>query len=172
MQNKLLSLLLIFSLAFNIAFVGIWAYNRTSPGPNALQAPSRAASPWERLEVAPEQRERLREQWRGLHAEVRSRRETLQRQRDRLLELMADPEPNEAPIRACRNNIERIQDEVRNLVLTHMRRMGEVLTPEQRRRMFHMLRGSHRDRTGHGMPRRMHRPGAMPHRSPRNGHDR
>ncbi|MFO7956436.1 MAG: periplasmic heavy metal sensor [Candidatus Brocadiia bacterium] len=138
MYNKTLSLILIFSLAFNIAFVGIWAYNRfgeeqPAPAPVPRQT-------WEQIGLDREQQRRMEQSWRGLQRELVPLQARLARERDRLLELMAEPDPDEEAIRATQRRMAAVQEEMRRCVMIHMRETRERLTPEQRRRMFHMMR--------------------------------
>jgi Spy/CpxP family protein refolding chaperone len=138
MYNKILSLILIFSLAFNIAFVGIWAYNRfgeEQPTPALAPRPT-----WEQIGLDREQQRRMEQSWRRLQRELAPLQARLARERDRLLELMAEPDPDEEAIRATQRRMGAVQEEMRRHVMTHMRETRERLTPEQRRRMFHMMR--------------------------------
>ena len=84
MRQTALTLVLIFSLAFNIAFVGIWVYNRTAPrNPQAERPPAAGRraegaarrspnGPWAALNLSPEQERRMRESWRTTAVRMRA----------------------------------------------------------------------------------------------------
>ncbi len=157
MPNKALSLLLIFSLAFNIAFVGIWVHNIVTAEQDTHPERRGAADFWRNAGLDPEQREALREDSRTFKQEMAELGQELDRQQDRLLTLMAGEEPDEEAMRQCREKIHEIDRRRASLALKHMRRMREVLTPPQRRRWLEEMR-----RLGHGRGPGGHRGGFRP----------
>jgi len=134
MHSKILSLLLVFSLAFNIAFVGIWVYNLT-------EECEPAEAPLNELRLGPDQQRRVREQWQQLRKQVADMKEELDRERDRLLDLMAAERPDTEAIRDCQSRIGELQHEMRRIVTEHMMQTGQMLTPEQRARWYGMMKG-------------------------------
>jgi len=163
MYNRTLSLILVFSLAFNIAFVGIWAYNRFGEERPAPPPPPRQA--WEQIGLDREQQRRMEQSWRALQQQVAPLQARLARERDHLLELMAQADPDEQAIRAARRRMEAAQEQMRQRVMVHMQQTREQLSPEQRRRMFQMMRTRARRRGA--SPRGARRQG--PERRPRGG---
>lgn len=148
MYNKILSLILVFSLAFNIAFVGIWAYNRFGEE-RAASAPAPAPpQTWEQVGLDREQQRRMEQSWRALQQQLTPLRTRLESERDHVLELMAQADPDEEAIRTTQRRMAVVQEQMRRCVMTHMRETGERLSPEQRRRMFQMMRSWAR-RRGH-----------------------
>jgi hypothetical protein len=74
-------------------------------------------------------------------------------QRERLYELMAMEPADEQAIQQCQEGIERIQRELRTLVLREMLEIARTLEPEQRERWRNMMRAQEARR------RRTRRPG-------------
>ncbi len=174
MSNKALSLILIFSLAFNIGFVGIWVHNITAPERPVRPAPGAPPPPWAQLPLQPHQRQSLRTDWQQLLAELEPLRADLLEKRNQLMDLLAAPDPDEAEVRRVNERLGELQERSRRLVLEHMERIRRALPAEQRRRMFDMLRERserHRDmfrmhRWNHG-PGPQRQPGPLPDGEPR-----
>jgi Spy/CpxP family protein refolding chaperone len=162
MYQKALSLLLIFSLAFNIAFVGIWAYNRTHPPARAARPPAATAqvpvpASLEGLSLTPDQRRQVVAAWRAAVAQTARVSAEVARERQRLFELMAAPEPDKQAIQACEQRIEAGQTRLGQLALNQMRQISELLTPAQRQAWFQMMtmhaeRAARRGRALEGQP--------------------
>jgi Spy/CpxP family protein refolding chaperone len=173
-MNKALQLLLIFSLAFNIAFVGIWVHNRYlgPPGPSEgpppgappggggpPEGPDHAPGTWERLGLSPEQQRRLEEHRRQARKQMQQLQAEAHAERERLWGLLAREPIDEQAVAQSQQRLEEIQKQIgqqalREMLLTHKR-----LTPEQRKALFRMMR-THRNRGQEGgqwRPRR--RPG-------------
>jgi Spy/CpxP family protein refolding chaperone len=152
MFNKALHLLLIFSLAFNIAFVGIWLYSRRLPDavpPGAAGAPAGppGGPPWDALALRPEQRKAVAERWGVVSREAADLSAQLDRERERLLQLMGEENPDWQAVRECEQRIDAGQRRLRQMTMTQMREMRELLTPEQRRAWFELMR-SRAERAG------------------------
>jgi Spy/CpxP family protein refolding chaperone len=164
MINKILALILVFSLAFNIAFVGIWAYTRTGgrvPWQHRRR-PQGWRDGWRRLGLSEGQKRELQRRRARLREDMRSARETLERQRQRLFDLLEQEDIDEEAVRRTRESIEQTQERIRHMTFEHMRGLREVLTPEQHRAMMQMMK---RHSGGGGMHgrERMRGPG---HRRP------
>jgi uncharacterized membrane protein len=152
MRQTVLTLVLIFSLAFNIAFVGIWVYSRTVPrgpeaGPSARApgtpaGPSRggAQPPWEALQLSAERERRIRENWRATAERIRALNAELEAERDRLFELFGAEEADEPAIAETQARIESLQAQVRQLAIRQMMDTRRGLSPAQRRELFQQMR--------------------------------
>jgi len=161
MYNKALSLLLIFSLAFNIAFVGIWLYNRQRP---VAPLPAGRHGGQERAGRQPMQALRLRDDQRRHLAELRgrARAETarleadIQKQQERLLQLLAADQPDWKAVQDCEQRIAAGQKRLRELSLEQLRALRDILTPEQRRVWLEMMkaRGGRGAQQGMGLRQR------------------
>ncbi|NLW49423.1 MAG: periplasmic heavy metal sensor [Candidatus Brocadiaceae bacterium] len=173
MWKKMPALLLVFSLAFNAAFLAVWARKKQPPPPptqdppaTPRHRPSAARRPhlrdgrrwWDRLEVSDEQKTRLEESHRGLQRkteELRRRARTHSEQLYKLLE--AEPADVDA-ILAEQEAIDRIEKEQREAVVEQMLETRRILTPEQREAWLSMMRDFRGRRRSRG-------PGATSERS-------
>jgi Spy/CpxP family protein refolding chaperone len=150
MRGKALTLLLVFSLAFNIAFMGIWAHNavgraarrdpsaRRPEGPEGRRRPG--APPWQQIGLRPEQVKQLEEEWRKLHPQIEALKAKGDQAREELLDLLAAPQPDREAIMAAQSRLEAAQQEVRVLVVEEMLQMRQVLDPQQRAEWLRMMR--------------------------------
>jgi len=167
MINKALALILIFSLAFNIAFAGMWVYNRTRPAPQPPQmvaqpgGPEPKQGPWQQLGLRPEQLRQVMGEWRQLRQRIEAAEAEVRRQRARLFQLLQANELDEQAVRETRAQMEAAQQRVRDLVFDQMFSLRQRLTPEQRRRWVEMMM---RFPKGQGGGR-----GPGPHQGPRSG---
>jgi Spy/CpxP family protein refolding chaperone len=145
MYQKALTLLLIFSLAFNIAFVGIWVYSRRRPVPPlpAPQAPQAGAAPRPGValleSLRPDQRAELWAKWRKLAEQAAPLNAEVRRERQRLFDLMAAETPDWAAVRECESRIEAAQNRLRRMVVEELRQVRDLLTPEQRQAWLKVL---------------------------------
>jgi Spy/CpxP family protein refolding chaperone len=146
MINKTLALIVIFSLAFNIAFVGIWAYTRVRPAPQR-PAPARPVAPpapaadglWQQLGLTPEQQRSVVEEWRQVGHQVEGKQAEVRAQRARLIDLLQADVLDEQALRATRDKMDEDQQAVRELVFNRMLQLRQVLNPEQRRRWLEVM---------------------------------
>lgn len=155
MLNKALSLLLIFSLAFNIAFVGIWVYNRTAPRPRGAPRtvrpeglPSSAAPqrPWAQLKLQAPQERKVMQDWAEVYRKIETLNAEGRQLREHLLDLLAAEQLDAEAIGACQQRTDQIQAQVRGLVVEQMLRTRDALTPEQRARWVRMMKAAGRRR--------------------------
>ncbi len=135
MLRKLMPLALAFSLAFNIAFVGVWGYERT----REHHVPP-ARWPFFELDLKPEQRQKLRESWRQTAEWVHGLRAEAERHRSALLDLMSADKPDQEAVAKEQGELAAVEEQMRLLVLDQMFEMREVLTPEQRARWLTVMR--------------------------------
>jgi Spy/CpxP family protein refolding chaperone len=180
MYRKAINLLLIFSLALNFAFVGVWGYHRFYVRPRMKRImENRGEDPRfeERLGLEPEQKEKLKQQNREFREAVRKVEQKVQRKRQELFELLQQPNPEEGAIEKCLEEIAQARKQMPRYTVRHMLKLKELLTPEQQRKLMRLMQSRmHRHRPWHerGMrrdagderPGRMHGPGRGEH-SPR-----
>jgi len=151
MYQKAQNLLLVFSLAFNIAFVGIWLHSRNRPEPpralsprrpigaQALPPTQKAAAPLQALKLTPQQRRTLSERWQKLRVESARLNAEVDGQRERLFNLMATENPDWQAIDACEKRIDEGQRRLRMMTMQQMRQLRDVLRPEQHRAFLKMM---------------------------------
>jgi Spy/CpxP family protein refolding chaperone len=145
MRRKLIMLLVVLSVALNVAFIGGWAWHAFS---GCLRTgrpqPGRDGEIW-----CPTHRELglTGEQWRQIepsltefYDQAQENRSRLQNLRDEILDLLAAPEPDMALVREKQEQILKGQRRMQELVLRRLLKEKEVLTAEQEKRLFSMLR--------------------------------
>ena len=155
MYRKGLELLLVFSLALNLAFVGVWGYHWFYVRP---ELEKRSAPVWQTqqgtLNLTNGQRQHMRERWGQLRKTVGGPKEELEAKRTRLIELLAAPEPDMEAIRTCQRQIAVHERRVRELTVKHLMELNKVLTPEQRQTLLRMIRSGVHRQPGQAAPRR------------------
>jgi Spy/CpxP family protein refolding chaperone len=142
MINKALALGVIFSLAFNIAFVGIWGYTRVRPReqrPPGEQvkprpAPVPAEGIWQQLGLTPVQASQVAEEWRQVGREITATQAEVRAEQVRLYNLLQADTLDEQALRASRDKMADGQQKARELVFDRVLQLRQVLNPEQRRR--------------------------------------
>jgi Spy/CpxP family protein refolding chaperone len=168
--NKALALILIFSLAFNIAFVGIWAHKRMRPAGPRFGAPRAVPKPapavegplWRQLGLNPEQERSIVDDWRQAGRQIEATEAEVRQERARVINLLQANVLDEQAVRATREKMEEGQQKVRELVFNRMLHLRQVLTPDQRRRWLElMLRTSEARGGAKGPPPRNVRPPAQ-----------
>lgn len=176
MRSTILHLVLVFSLAFNIAFAGIWVYHRARPRPyGARPGPGGRGGPgpaWDELDLTPEQERQVRESWRKVAGRLQELRQETGRQRDRLFDLLQAEAPDEAAILEAQRRIEESQEQSREAVVAQMMETRALLSTEQRRKWVEAMRvhgqrlGAKRWRNGHARPGDGRPDGRRPQRGP------
>lgn len=159
MFEKALGLLLIFSLAFNIAFVGIWVSRRpeapppepgplpVGPGPVGGEerpgdgGPRRGWFPPARLNLTPAQQKATGEAWEQFGSQMRELSESSRAHREELFRLLGQDEVDRAAVEAAQVELERVQEQMGRLVLRHILDTRDKLDPEQRREWLRMMAG-------------------------------
>jgi Spy/CpxP family protein refolding chaperone len=140
-----LGVLLVFSLAFNIAFVGIWLYDAVYVRP-MLERRRAAAGPegpafagLERLNLRSEQRRRLEDLRGRLRAELTEPVRRAREARARFLSLLQDHQAEREELLEAERQMDEHQRQVRRVVMEHLLQVRETLGPEQCRRFGRML---------------------------------
>jgi Spy/CpxP family protein refolding chaperone len=162
MSARTLALLLCFSAAFNIAFVGVWAYNRAdrSQPPYGVAEPGNEpetpATVLSQFDLNDEQQGRIETERRELSEKVKELLAETDRARDRLFELLKAEEPDRQAIRDAQRRIGENQHKLRELAVEHMLNVTMELNPDQRQQLIGKMkqyadaRGSRHGRFGRG----------------------
>lgn len=139
MKKNLILAVLIFSLSLNLAVVLMvgyhWRHRRSARfpgGPFPLENLTEKLTPGQLDEIR-----RLREQ---SFAEAESLRKDLWQRRELLTEELLKPEPNREEVDEILRDIARMQFELEKKVVEDLLRIGELLPPAQRKRVFNALR--------------------------------
>ncbi|MBN1341792.1 MAG: periplasmic heavy metal sensor [Phycisphaerae bacterium] len=145
--RKIAPLLVVLSVAVNVAFVGVWAASAV----NVAAAPSDerpscqgSDGVWcplhKRLGVTPEQ-------WRQLEPELTEFRKASQaicgevnRKRKEMIDLIATPEPDRQAITAKQEEILAAQRKMQTLVINRFIAEKRILDPDQQKELFALLR--------------------------------
>jgi Spy/CpxP family protein refolding chaperone len=137
---KLKPLFVLLSFALNGAVVATWVTQKYQSGP-CPQAEQAGPCPLRQKIGASD------EQWCRLEPRLTEFREAchcccrdINRQRRELVELLAQPQADRAAIRAKQEEILKGQRQMEELVVDHLLADKEVLSPEQQRVLFDLLR--------------------------------
>ena len=165
MWKKTASLLIVMSVTLNVAFVGFWAvrfiranWTGGSCSHSEVQCPLH-----QRLGTDREQWQRIEPVVTAFRRESQAVCQDVTRARLELLDLLAAPEPDMQKIAAKQEEILAGQKRMQELVIKHILAEKELLTPEQCKELFDLLR-QRSDCRGHGpmMGRSLGGDGACP----------
>ena len=159
MWKKVAPLLIVLSVALNVAFISVWAVRAArAHWPTDAAGDSEMWCPLHRrLNVTDEQ-------WRRMEpriAEFRTRTQTIcaemNRLRTELIDLIASDNPDRQAIAAKQGKIRAGQERMQQLVVEHLLAQKNVLTAEQQKELFDLIR---QRSACHGPGRMMGLPGA------------
>jgi Spy/CpxP family protein refolding chaperone len=143
MWKKLAPLLIVLSVALNIAFVGIWAV-RAGRAAHWGEGKPHHGEVWcplhRRLNVTDEQWRQIEPSLVAFQKAAWGVREEINRHRTEFLDLIATAEPDREALRARQEEILDGQRRMQDLVIEHLLSQKNVLTPTQQRELFDMMR--------------------------------
>ncbi len=154
MWKKVAPLLIVLSIALNIAFVGMWTVHAVrAHGAGSRLRHDKVWSPLHRqLNVTDEQWREIEPRLADFQKATGDIREDVNRLRLAFLDLIAEAEPDREALRAKQDDILAGQRRMQELVIEHLLSQKDVLTPAQQRELFDMMRRrSHCSGQGHGM---------------------
>lgn len=140
-KPQTLLIILLVSLALNCVALGAWL----APTFKGRGGPSASIERMMKMaeKTPPELRRALREQWRAHRDDIRAAHDTLQNNRQEIMELLDAPQLDEAALRAklavARQSMEKIVTSIHDGVVIAMR----DLPPEKRRQFAQMLLKNH-----------------------------
>ena len=147
MWKKAGLLLIILSVALNLAFIGTWATHaiRTHwvcPGPGGHAAgPGGMWCPLhQKLGANPEQWKEIEPRLAEFRKNSLSICEEVTRKRAEMIDLIAAPQPDREAIRVKQEEILAGQRKMQELVIGQLLAEKEVLTPQQQKELFDLLR--------------------------------
>jgi len=147
MWKNIAPLLIVLSVALNIAVVGVWAAHAirghwTAPdrcghrdGPEGVSCPLHR-----RLNVTDEQWQRLGPRFEQFRRGSQALCQEVTRRRGELIDLVASPEGDRQAIAAKQEEILAGQRKMQQLVIEHLLTEKEILTPQQQKELFDLLR--------------------------------
>ena len=163
-MNKWLVVLLIFSLAVNLAAVGTMIYFTQRQGPPGIDPSSPPGLPWFRAEGAPPIDQDGRRPGPGMrkapnpaveklriahHEKLQPLVDELQKARQTLLRLVESSPANRDSIDVVLHRVSTLQNEMEKLTVEHLIALRPLMDEEQWRNLTHMLQN--RMRSGRPM---------------------
>jgi len=143
MWKKIAPMLVVLSVALNVAFIGVWAVH-TARAHWPAERPDDDGAVWcplhRRLNVTDRQWQRIEPRLAAFRRDSQSRRREISRLRGEMIDLIAADEPDRQAIAAKQEEIRAGQQRMQKLVIEHLLAEKEVLTPEQGKELFEMLR--------------------------------
>ncbi|OGV75469.1 MAG: hypothetical protein A3K19_29315 [Lentisphaerae bacterium RIFOXYB12_FULL_65_16] len=152
MWKKLAPLLIVLSVTLNVAVAGFWGARcwRSTCAVSGSCGQAEVGCPLHRrLGASEEQWRRIEPVVTAFRQESRTVCQEVAQARLELLELLAAPKPDTETIAAKQEEILAGQRRVQELVIKYILREKEILTPEQCRALFDLLR-QRNDCAGHG----------------------
>jgi Spy/CpxP family protein refolding chaperone len=147
MWKRMKPLLVILSIALNVAFVGVWLVYAAASRPESRDAPCQpgdSQSVWcplhRELNVTPNQWQKIEPQLRKFRTSADEICRQIGQLRIEIIDLLAVPEPNLAAVKAKQEEVLAGQRRMQALVIEQLTDEKAVLTAEQQQRLFDMLR--------------------------------
>jgi len=143
MWKKIAPLLIVLSVGLNVAFVGVWAAHAIgSHWP--VERADEHGKVWcplhRRLNVTDERWRRIEPRMVEFRRASEALCQEINRHRGEMIELVASPQPDRQAIAAKQEEIRAGQRRMQHLVIDHLLAEKEVLTFEQQKVFFGMLR--------------------------------
>lgn len=147
MRNKLVPLLILFSVGLNAAFVGAWAVSAVAshwPHASQTQPVADAGEPWSplhrRLGVTAEQWRRLEPRVSSFCKTARLICQEVNRKRREMIDIIAAEPTDRQAIAAKQEEILAGQRRMQRLVIDRLLAEKEVMTPDQQEQLFDLIR--------------------------------
>jgi len=143
MWKKIAPLIIVLSVALNIAFIGVWAAHAIGSYRPVEHADDHGKV-WcplhRRLNVTDEQWRKIEPRMVEFRRASEALRREINRNRGEMIDLVASARPDQQAIAAKQEEIRAGQRRMQQLVINHLLAEKEVLTPEQQKVFFDMLR--------------------------------
>lgn len=148
MWRKLRTLLVILSVSLNVAILGAWLWQSMSawPGgwPWSTKGVNTDAGIWcplhRQLGVSEEQWRRIEPRLLRFRIKAQGLRKKMDALRMNMVDLIAAPQVNQEAVEVKREEIHAAQAMMQKLVIGHLIAEKELLTPDQQKRLFGMIR--------------------------------
>ena len=146
MKGKLLTLVLILSLAVNTSAVATIGYHYwrnvclTPSAPCPINQEER--HPYQDLGLSPEQLAKMTALAQSFHGRLSELEAAVAARRDLLIEYLGEAEIDRARTETIRKEIAGYQDEVQKAVISHIADTKKIMTPDQQKRFIELLRTS------------------------------
>jgi len=147
MWKKIAPLLMVLSVALNVAVVGVWAAHAirghwiTSDQCGRRDGPEGVWCPLHRrLNVTDEQWRRLEPRMVQFRRDSQALCQEVTRKRGELIDLVASPQGDRQAVAAKQEEILAGQRQVQRLVIEHLLAEKDILSPQQQKELFDLLR--------------------------------
>lgn len=144
MWKKVKPLLILLSVALNVAFVVIWAAHAVPTHLRAWRGPAHEEGVWcplhRRLGATEAQWREIEPRLVEFQQSARLVCDEVNRLRGEMIDLVAAPDPDTDAIRAKQEEILAGQRRMQQLVIEHLLNEKKLLHEDQQRRLFEMLR--------------------------------
>jgi Spy/CpxP family protein refolding chaperone len=139
MKENLRRLAILFSIVLNVAFLGTYLYKSA---PRWVGGDQRQGEilPYQALHLTQEQEKKFDPIRRTFHARVGEVGGEIKREQLRLVDLLAQPEPDRNSVRATQEKIRDLQRRMQEAVIGHLIEESAIFTADQRVRYFAILR--------------------------------
>lgn len=139
MKKNLLCLAILFSVALNVAFLGTYLYKA---GPRWMRGdhPQDEELPFQALHLTQEQKKKFDPIRVKFHARVEEVGGEIKREQLRLVDLLAQPEPDLNSVRETQMRIRDLQKLMQDAVIGHLIEESAIFAADQRARFFRILR--------------------------------
>ena len=146
MRTKWWILILILSLAFNAAVLGVCGYHYyryiwAAPSTYCPLSPGDGHF-YQRLGLSDSQLERMAPLAHAFHARLDKLSRETEKKRELLVDLLSREEAGSGKIERLRKDMAGVQDQIQREVITHLLDVREILDPEQKEHFFELLRRS------------------------------
>jgi Spy/CpxP family protein refolding chaperone len=140
--KKIAPLLVALSVALNVAFISVWVVLevRTHRVADATHNEEIWCPLHRRLNVTDEQWQRIEPRIAEFFRQVRAICAEINRLQSELIDLIAADEPHRQDIAAKQEEIRTVQQRMQQLVIEQLLAEKELLSPEQEKELFEMLR--------------------------------
>ena len=143
MWKRIAPLLIVLSVGLNVAFVGVWAVHAIGSHWPAEHGDDHGKV-WcplhRRLNVTDEQWRKIEPRMVEFRRKAQAICQEVNRRRGEMIDLVASLQPDRQAIAAKQEEIRAGQRRMQQLVIDHLLAEKEVLTPEQQKVFFDMLR--------------------------------
>jgi len=142
-NSATLKLTLAFSLAFNIAFIGVAVFRTAAPEPPVVaNQPETDDSPLASLDLSDQQQAELTAEKQQTEARIADILQDSREQRDALIELLKADEPDRDAIHNIQKRLGENQCKIREISVDHLMHVTSMLEPEQRQKFLTAMRHS------------------------------
>ncbi len=138
MGTRLLSLVILLSVALNGAFVATWLSQVWLP--TAADNCEACCPLYQQIGASDSQRQEIEPRLASFRRSAQELCRQIEQRRQELLDLIAAPQVDRAALRAKQEEILQGQRQMQELIVEHLLREKTVLTPQQQKVLFDLIR--------------------------------